>query len=104
MCLLPISSTLPEVVFSHFVVVDGRVVGSWKRAIEKKTAVITLKLFEPLSKAQSQVRAPLLNATAVSWGYPPDLLMILRIMFRTLSRPKLRPELVEGCKRRLIFV
>jgi hypothetical protein len=45
---------LRNVVFSHFVVLDGRVVGSWKRTFEKKTAVITLRLFEPLSQAQFQ--------------------------------------------------
>jgi hypothetical protein len=43
-----------NVIFSHFVVVDGRVVGSWKRTLEKKMVVITLRLFEPLSEAQSQ--------------------------------------------------
>jgi hypothetical protein len=43
---------LRNVVFSHFVVIDGRVVGSWKRTFEKKTVVITLRLFEPLSEAQ----------------------------------------------------
>jgi hypothetical protein len=49
---------LRNVVFSHFVVVDGRVIGSWKRAFQKKTVVIMLRSFEPLSKTQSQaVRA-----------------------------------------------
>jgi hypothetical protein len=43
-----------NVVFSHFVVIDGRVVGTWKRTFEKKTAVVTLRLFEPLSEAQFQ--------------------------------------------------
>jgi hypothetical protein len=45
---------LRNVVFSHFVVVDGRVVGSWKRTFQKKTVVIALRLFEPLSEAQTQ--------------------------------------------------
>ena len=45
---------LRNVVFSHFVVVDGRVVGSWKRTFQKKRVVITLRLFEPVNEAQSQ--------------------------------------------------
>jgi hypothetical protein len=49
-----------NVIFSHFVVIDGRVVGSWKRTFEKKTVVITLRLFEPF--------VLLLIATAASWG------------------------------------
>jgi hypothetical protein len=53
-----------NVVFSHFVVIDGRVVGSWQRTFEKKTAVITLRLFEPLSEAQFQA----IRAAAERYG------------------------------------
>lgn len=53
-----------NVVFSHFVVVDGRVVGSWKRTFEKKTVVITLRLFEPWGEAQAQA----LRAAAERYG------------------------------------
>ena len=55
---------LRNVVFSHFVVVDGRVVGSWKRNFQKKTAIITLRLFEPLSEAQSRA----IRAAAERYG------------------------------------
>lgn len=55
---------LRNVAFSHFVVVDGRVVGSWKRTFRKKTAVITLRLFEPLSEAQFQA----IHAAAEGYG------------------------------------
>ncbi|MFN8459339.1 MAG: winged helix DNA-binding domain-containing protein [Anaerolineae bacterium] len=46
--------TLGNVIFNHFVVLDGRVIGSWKRTFEKKTVVIVLRLFETVSKAQSR--------------------------------------------------
>jgi hypothetical protein len=55
---------LRNVVFSHFIVVDGQVIGSWKRTFEKKTVVITLRLFEPLSEAQSQA----IQAAAERYG------------------------------------
>jgi hypothetical protein len=43
-----------NVVFSHFVVVDGRVLGSWRRTFAKKTVVIALRLFEPVNEVQFQ--------------------------------------------------
>jgi hypothetical protein len=55
---------LRNVIFSHFIVVDGRVVGSWKRTFQKKIVVIALKLFEPLNEAQTQA----LRATAERYG------------------------------------
>jgi hypothetical protein len=53
-----------NVVFSHFIVVDGRVVGSWKRTFQKNTVVIMLRSFEPLSEAQSQA----IRAAAERYG------------------------------------
>ncbi|HXV42170.1 MAG TPA: winged helix DNA-binding domain-containing protein [Anaerolineae bacterium] len=55
---------LRNVAFSHFVVLDGRVIGSWKRTFQKKTVVISLRLFEPLSEAQSQA----IRAAAERYG------------------------------------
>jgi hypothetical protein len=55
---------LRNVVFSHFVVVDGRVVGSWKRTFQKKMVVIALRSFEPLSEAQSRA----IHAAAERYG------------------------------------
>jgi hypothetical protein len=45
---------LGNAIFSHFVVLDGRVIGSWKRTFEKKTVVIALRLFEPVNEVQFQ--------------------------------------------------
>jgi hypothetical protein len=40
--------------FSPTVVLDGRVVGAWKRTFKKNTVVVTVTPFTSLSKAQSQ--------------------------------------------------
>lgn len=45
---------LCNVVFSHFVALDGRVVGSWKRTFEKKSVVVALRLFELVSEIEFQ--------------------------------------------------
>lgn len=51
-------------VFSHFIVVDGCVVGTWKRTFQKKTVVIRLRSFEPLSEAHTQA----IRAAAERYG------------------------------------
>jgi hypothetical protein len=38
--------------FQHTIVVDGRIVGTWKRDYKKDSVVISLRLFHPLSKAE----------------------------------------------------
>jgi hypothetical protein len=55
---------LGNVVFSHFIVVDGRIIGSWQRTFQKKTVVIALRSFEPLSEAQSRA----IHAAAERYG------------------------------------
>jgi len=46
-----------NVIFGSPIVIDGRVVGSWKRTLEKKTVVISLMPFATLSKAERQAVA-----------------------------------------------
>lgn len=46
-----------QFIFSHALVIDGRVAGSWKRTFRKGTAVIDLAPFEPLSKAEKRALA-----------------------------------------------
>lgn len=38
---------------SHIVVIDGKVVGGWKRTFEKKTAIITLRILRKLRSEES---------------------------------------------------
>ena len=42
-----------NIVFSSAIVIDGRVVGSWKRTFKKEAVIITLSPFSPLSKAET---------------------------------------------------
>lgn len=39
-------------IYDHFLVIDGRLAGVWRRDFKKDTVTITLKRFAPLSKAQ----------------------------------------------------
>lgn len=63
-----------NVVFSHFVLVDGRVVGSWRRDFEKKTVIITVKLFETLSEAQTQALVAAADRYGSFLGLPVRLM------------------------------
>jgi hypothetical protein len=40
--------------FPHCVVIDGRLVGSWRRQFKKNKVIISLNLFAPLNQAQQQ--------------------------------------------------
>ena len=41
-------------IFAHFLVIDGRVVGTWRRDFKKDSVTIILKRFAPLSEAQEE--------------------------------------------------
>jgi hypothetical protein len=41
-------------IFGHFLVIDGRMAGTWRRDLRKDTVTITLKRFAPLSEAQEE--------------------------------------------------
>jgi hypothetical protein len=41
-------------IFGHFLVIDGRLAGVWRRDFKKDTVTITLKRFAPLSEAQEE--------------------------------------------------
>jgi hypothetical protein len=43
-----------EAIFAHIVFVDGHIVGGWKRAFHKETAIVHLNLVTRLSKAEQQ--------------------------------------------------
>jgi hypothetical protein len=43
-----------ETLFAHIVFVDGHIVGGWKRALSKETAIVHLKLLTRLTKAEQQ--------------------------------------------------
>jgi hypothetical protein len=43
-----------NVLFNHTIVMDGRVVGTWKRTLKKDTVIITPSLFTPLNEAETR--------------------------------------------------
>jgi hypothetical protein len=46
-----------DTIFSHYMVIDGWIVGSWKRTLTKKSVAIETKPFRPLTDAESQAIA-----------------------------------------------
>ena len=50
-----------NVLFNHTIVMDGRVVGTWKRTIKKDAVIITPSLFTPLNDAETRAFAASAN-------------------------------------------
>jgi hypothetical protein len=50
-------TALGNAVFNHVIVIDGRVVGTWKRTLKKETVIITPSLFTPLGQVEEQTVA-----------------------------------------------
>ncbi len=46
-----------NVLFNHTIVLEGRVVGTWKRTLKKDAVILTPTLFTPLNKAESRAFA-----------------------------------------------
>jgi DNA glycosylase AlkZ-like len=55
---LPSSPGARDAVFaSHLILLDGRLIGGWRRLVEKKTVVVETRLLAPLSAPQRQALA-----------------------------------------------
>ncbi len=50
--------------FQHTIVLDGRIVGTWKRAVKKDSVLVTQNLFHPLSKTEQRA----VSAAAERYG------------------------------------
>jgi hypothetical protein len=50
-----------NILFSHTIVMDGRVVGTWKRTIKKDAVIITPSLLTPLNDAETRAFAASAN-------------------------------------------
>jgi hypothetical protein len=53
-----------NLVFSHIVVIDGRVAGTWKRTFQKRAVVLETDFFSPLTTAEKQA----VQAAAARFG------------------------------------
>jgi hypothetical protein len=61
-------------VFRPMIVIDGQVVGTWKRAIKKGLVIITPSPFSSLTKAENQALAAAANHYAAFLGLSVDLI------------------------------
>lgn len=50
-------ANLNKLIFGHVVVIDGRVIGTWRRTLKKDAVAIETNTFEPLMKAESRAVA-----------------------------------------------
>jgi DNA glycosylase AlkZ-like len=55
-------------VLNHVVVLDGRVVGTWKRTIKKDTVIVTPNLFTPLNEGETRALVAAINRYGVFLG------------------------------------
>jgi Winged helix DNA-binding domain len=62
-----------NVLFSHTIVVDGRVVGTWKRALKRAAVVLDTTLLAPLSPAATTAVAAAAARYGAFLGLPVEL-------------------------------
>jgi hypothetical protein len=62
-----------NVLFNHTIVVDGQVVGTWKRAFKKDAVIIEPAYFRPLSEAENQAFIAAANRYGEFLGMPVTL-------------------------------
>ena len=73
-----------SILFQYAIVMDGLVIGAWKRTIKKNEVVINLVLFTTLTKDQNQA----IIAATQRYGKFLELPVVLRIRIFTLYGPK----------------
>lgn len=64
------SETRDDIYFGHMIVIDGQIVGAWKRAISKGAVVVTTQTFARLTEAQSRAVAGAASRYAEFVGMP----------------------------------
>lgn len=62
-----------DTVFAHYLVIDGWVVGTWKRTLEKRKVIIETKPFRPLSTAESEALTVAAHRFGEFLGLPIEL-------------------------------
>lgn len=67
------ASHLGDLVFSHMIVLQGQVVGTWKRSLKKNSVIIETNTFAPLAPAESQAVAVAAQQYADFLGLPAVL-------------------------------
>jgi Winged helix DNA-binding domain len=59
-------------IFSPIIVLDGRIVGTWKRTLKKDTVILEMALFNPLNETETQA----LNASIKRYGTFVDMAIL----------------------------
>jgi hypothetical protein len=59
--------------FNHTIVLDGRVVGTWKRMLKKDAVILTPSLFTPLTQAENYALAESASRYGAFLGLPMDV-------------------------------
>ncbi|MCC6799218.1 MAG: winged helix DNA-binding domain-containing protein, partial [Anaerolineae bacterium] len=59
--------------FAPAIVIEGRVVGTWQRAVKKRSATITLQPFAPLSDSQLQAISDAAQRYGAFLGLPVEV-------------------------------
>jgi hypothetical protein len=59
-----------NVLFMHTILIDGRIRGTWKRALNKRAVVLELSPFAPLTKAESRALQAAANRYGKFHGLP----------------------------------
>src|SRR5258708_497702 len=62
-----------EIGFTHAVLLDGRLIGHWRPALERKTILIETYFYQPLSRAQAKALAADADRYRRVKGKPPTL-------------------------------
>jgi Winged helix DNA-binding domain len=57
-------------IFSHHLLIDSKIVGSWQRTLKKDVVIVEIKPFVPLSEAQSQAVAAAAQRYGAFLGLP----------------------------------
>ncbi len=61
-----------NVLFNHTIILDGRVVGTWKRTLKKDAVILTSNLFTPLSEAETHAFASSADRYGAFLNLPVD--------------------------------
>jgi hypothetical protein len=62
-----------NILFNHTIVLDGRIVGNWKRTIKKNTVILTPSLFTPLNKTETRAFVASANHYGTFLGMPVNI-------------------------------
>ena len=63
----------PHALFAHIMIVDGRIVGGWKRTIQKNAVVIEINLLTHLTKTEQRAVAAAAERYGAFLGLPVSL-------------------------------